>query len=351
MEKRKIRHIYWFAYYNFDSPSVRYRAKYPLDFAKERLGISNSLIIPGYSPKRLLNFIGSFFSVLLFPKKDSLIIIQRVRSKFIYSSLLKLLVKVRHKHTVYDLDDADYLEHDPKTIHFFARHCSHISAGSPEIAKYLKKFNKNVVHTTSPTPDNGIVKRERNSVFTIGWVGSFGWGHKDSLYKYLFPALKELGFDCRLTMIGIPNKSDQLDLIDFFKENDNIEVTILKNIDWKDEESMQKMIAQFDVGIATLLDHPIQLAKSGIKAKQYMNNGIPVVCNDLPENNNVVVDGFNGFICNSKSEFSERLTQLRNMDDDEYWAYSKNARKSIEYFNHWKYFEDLEKIKNGIQQG
>ena len=348
MEKRKIEHIYWFAYYNLDSPSVRYRAKYPLDFAKEKLGISSHLIIPGYSPKRLLNFIVSYFSALFFPKKDSLIVIQRVRSNFIYSNLLKLLVITRQKLTIYDLDDADYLEHNSKTIHFFARHSHYISAGSPEIAYYLKKFNRKIIHTTSPTPDYRIIKKERNSVFTVGWVGGFGWGHKDSLYKYLFPALKEIGFDCRLTMIGIHNKSDQLELIEFFKEHENIEVDILKNIDWKDEESIQNMIARFDVGIATLLDHPIQLAKSGIKAKQYMNNGIPVICNDLPENNNVVVDGFNGFICNSTSEFSERLTQLRNMNDDEYFEYSKNARKSIKYFNHWKYFEDLEKIKNGI---
>jgi glycosyltransferase involved in cell wall biosynthesis len=260
-------------------------------------------------------------------------------------------VIVRPKLTVYDLDDADYLEHKPKTIHFFARKCYNISAGSPAIADYLKQFNKNVYHTTSPTPDYGIVKRERNSVFTIGWIGGFGWGHKDSLYKYVFPALKKLGFECRLTMIGVPNKSDQLELIEFFEEHENIEVDILKNIDWRDEESIQKMIARFDVGIATLLEHPIQLAKSGIKAKQYMNNGIPVICNDLAENNNVVVDNFNGFICNTTLEFSERLAQLRNMSNDEYWDYSKNARKSIESFDHWKYFEDLEKIKNGIQQG
>lgn len=345
MEKGKIEHIYWFAYYNLDSPSVRYRAKYPLDYAKEKLGITSNLIIPGYSPKRLLNFIVSYFTALFFPKKNSLIVIQRVRSNFIYSNLLKLLVIVRQTLTVYDLDDADYLEHDPSTIHFFARHCSCISAGSPEIAEYLQKFNKNVIHTTSPTPDYGVVKKERNSIFTIGWIGGFGWGHKDSLYKYLFPALKQLTFCCKLVMIGIPSESDQSELIEYFAEHSNIRISIPKEINWKDEKEIQKMIRKFDVGIATLLNHPIQLAKSGIKAKQYMNNGIPVICNDLPENKNVVINGFNGFICNSHFEFSEKLTQLRNMNDDEYWEYSVNARKSIAKFNHRKYFEDFERIK------
>lgn len=351
MPERQIEHIYWFAYYNLDSPSVRYRAKYPLDFAKENLVVSSSLIIPGYLPKRMFEFISAYLSALIFPKKNSLIVIQRVRSNFIYANLLKLLVMARRKLTVYDLDDADYLEHKPKTIHFFARKCNTISAGSPAIADYLKQFNRNVYHTTSPTPDHGIVKKERSSVFTIGWIGGFGWGHKDSLYNYLFPALKKLNFDCQLTMIGIPMESDKNELIGYFKENKNIKVVIPEVIDWKDERLIQKMIAEFDVGIATLLNHPIQLAKSGIKAKQYMNNGIPVICNDLPENNNVVVDGFNGFICNSISEFSERITQLKNMNDQQYWEYSKNARETTEYFNHRQYLKDFEKIKNGIQQG
>ena len=350
MPKRQIEHIYWFAYYNLDSPSVRYRAKYPLDFAKEKLGISSNLVIPGYSPKKLLNFIKRYTSALIFPKKNSLIVIQRVRSNFIYSNLLMLLVLIRKELTVYDIDDADYLEHNPKKIHFFARNCNYISAGSPEIAKYLKQFNSKVIHTTSPTPDYDIIKKERNSVFTVGWIGGFGRGHKDSLYKYLFPALKGLNFDCQLVMIGITKESDKKEIYKFFEKYSNIKVAIPNNIDWRDEVSLQKMIAKFDVGIATLLNNPIQLSKSGIKAKQYMNNGIPVICNDLPENNNVVIDCFNGFICNSVSEFSERLILLRNMDDEQYWEYSKNARQSIEYFNHWKYLNDFEKIKNGIQQ-
>ncbi len=347
-EIREIRHIYWFAYYKLDSPSVRYRAKYPLDFARRNLGISSNLIIPGYAPKRVLSFIAVYFSALFVPQKDSLIVIQRVRSNFIYSNLLKLLVIVRRKLTVYDLDDADYLEYDPGTIHFFARNCSYISAGSLEIAKYLKKINENVLHVTSPVPDYGIVKRERNLVFTIGWIGGFGWGHKDSLYKYLFPALKRLNFDCRLIMIGLSRESDISELNKYFEEYKNVKISIPRGINWKDEIEIQKMITRFDIGVATLLNRPVQLAKSGIKAKQYLNNGIPVICNNLPENNNIVINGFNGFICNSAEEFADKITELKNMNDDLYWEYSKNARKSIENFNHRKYFQDWERIKNNM---
>lgn len=350
MEKRKIENIYWFTYYNLDSPSVRYRAKFPLDFAKEKLGISSRLVIPGYSPKSLWNFTKSYISAMMFPKRNSVIVIQRVRSNFIYSNLLKLLVITRRQLTIYDLDDADYLEYNPGIIHYFARNCNYISAGSPEIANYLKQFNSHVYHTTSPTPDLGVMKKERNKLFTIGWVGGFGWGHKDSLYKYLFPAIKELEFECRLTLIGITKESDKKEVLDYFKDHDNVNIEIPGKIDWYDEKGLQEMIKHFDVGIATLLNHPVQLSKSGIKAKQYMNNGIPVICNDLPENNHVVIDHYNGFVCNSVQEFTRRLIELKEMTDKKYWEFSKNAKDSSKNFNHLKWFNDLEQIKNNSKQ-
>lgn len=344
MEKGDIKFIYWFAYYNLDSPSVRYRAKYPLDFAREHLGISSTLILPGYSYQKLWKFIKAYFSALLFPKRNSLIVIQRVRSNFIYSNCLKLLVIFRRNLTVYDLDDADYLEGNPDTIHFFARNCMYVSAGSLEIVNYLKKFNKNVLHTTSPTPDLGLVKSERNRVFTIGWIGNFGWGHKDSLYLYLFPALKELPFECKLILIGVNNDSDEQEIREYFREHDRIRIEAPRILNWNDEKILQEKILELDVGIATLLNHPIQLAKSGIKAKQYLNNGVPVICNNLPENNKVVVDGYNGFVCNSSQEFLSKLVELKEMDDTAYWRLSKNSKRSSKDFDHFKWFADLSSL-------
>lgn len=341
MSAKKPAHIYWFAYYNLDSPSVRYRARYPLQYAREKLGISSSLVLPGYSIHSLWRFTVAYLSALLFPKKDSLVVIQRVQSNFIYAKLLKLLVLVRMERCIYDLDDADYLEHEPGTIHFFARHCQAISAGSPEIIRYLTPFNSRIQHTTSPTPDLGIIKKHRNKTFTIGWIGGFGWGHRDSLLMYLFPALREMTFNCRLVLIGILKDEDRQEIAHYFRDHENVEIVLPEQTDWNDERAIQEMIAGFDVGIATLLNHPVQLAKSGIKAKQYMNNGIPVICNDLPENNQVVVDQCNGFICDTASQFRDRLTELRNMHDEQYWQFSTNARHSVQDFNHPKFLEDL----------
>ena len=66
------------------------------------------------------------------------------------------------------------------------------------------------------------------------------------------------------------------------KIKNRFHLDIPRDIDWNNEVELQKRIAQFDVGIATLSKVQVQIAKSGLKAKQYLNNESPVICNDVP---------------------------------------------------------------------
>ncbi|MGZ3866707.1 MAG: glycosyltransferase [Bacteroidia bacterium] len=331
--ENEIKFIYWFAYYDLFSPSVRYRAKYPLDFLQEAHCIKSFLVMPGYSPERIWKFLIAYVSALFFRKKDSLIVIQRVQSSFIYATFLKLLVCARKTNTIYDIDDADYLEVDPAGIYFFAKHCSGISAGSKAIADHLTPFNKNIIHVTSPVVDLSILKEKRNEHFTIGWIGEFGGDHQQSLFNLVFPAVKALLFRSRFIIIGIRKAADRKFIADYFADT-NVTVEMPGFIDWNNEEDLQNCIVQFDVGIATLLDNIIQLSKSGIKAKQYLTNGVPVLSSDLPENNNYVIHGENGFLCSSPEDFAARITELRNMSDERYSRLSKTARACVTNFDH-----------------
>lgn len=348
LENKKIEFIYWFAYYNLNSPSVRYRAKYPLDFFREHKNIESYFVVPSYSMTGIYLFVKAYLSALFFRRQNSLIVIQRVQSNFIYASLLKLLIRIRNNDTVYDLDDADYLEVNPKTIYYFVNHCEKISAGSKQIETYLSRFNNRIVHTTSPIIDLEIVKTTKNPKFTIGWIGGFGGDHKESLIELVFPAIKELTFHLKLIIIGIQKLEDGEYIKKYFQDNSKIEIELPSGIDWNDEVGIQNRIVLFDVGIATLTNTEMQLSKSGIKAKQYMNNGVPVLSTNLPENNTIVIDGVNGFFCTKANDFKERLNQLNNMTDKDYSQLCENARKSVSNFDHNKYFADFEKIKNGI---
>lgn len=347
MEEDKLKFIYWFAYYNHASPSVRYRAIYPLEYFRKEKGINNYLVFPGYTPKHIYQFLKIYLSALLFRKQNSLIVIQRVRSKFIYATLLKFLIVVHKKNTVYDLDDADYLEGDPGTIYFFSKHCDKISAGSSEIVNHLQKFNSDVFHITSPVANLNIVKKHKSSVFTIGWVGAFGGDHKSTMIDIVFPALKLLTFEFRFILLGVTLYDDILFIRNYFIRNKNIHLELPENVNWNDEISIQKIIYGFDLGLATLSNTPMQLSKSGIQAKQYLNNGVPVLSTDLPENNSVVIDGFNGFLCTTTQDFYNGIIKFFLMTEEQYRAFSTNARNSTINFDHNYYFESFKNIYSG----
>ncbi len=332
-----------------DSPSVRYRAQYPLDFFKEHKGVDSYLVVPSYSFSGILLFLKAYLSALFFRKSNSLIVIQRVQSNFIYAGLLKLLIRIRRKDTVYDLDDADYLEENQKTIFYFVKNCAKISAGSNAIAGYLSRFNIHIVHTTSPTVDLGIIKTKKNEKLNIGWIGGFGGEHKESLIELVFPAIKAIVFPVKFTMIGVLKDEDKTFINQYFQENQYVELELPIGINWNDEAGLQHRIAALDIGIATLSNSEMQLSKSGIKAKQYLNNGVPVLSSNLPENNSVVVDGVNGYFCKSSADFAARINQFGEMSEKEYFLFSANARKSIVNFDHEKYFADFEMIKNDVE--
>lgn len=340
-----MKYIYWFAYYNEDSPSVRYRAVYPLQHFKEHHAVDSTIVVPGYRPKKVWAFAKCYLSALLFRKKDSVIVIQRVHSNFIYSSLLKLLVLAKKKRTIYDLDDADYLYCPTDSIYFFARKCSHIMAGSKAISVYLSEFNENIALTSSPIFDMNIMKVQKSTVFTIGWIGGFGGDHKKSLIEQVFPAVRELDFPCKFVLLGVTKAEDVHFIQTYFQNCKHVTLDLPTEIDWLNELGLQQKIVEFDVGIATLMDNEIQRSKSGIKAKQYLNNGVPVLGSNLPENDWVIKDGVNGYYCDNQGDFKKRMDELNAMSHMEFIEFSKNARASTMEFDLERYYVDF---MNGV---
>tara|TARA_B000000441_G_C21448084_1_gene180456 strand:- start:42 stop:554 length:513 start_codon:yes stop_codon:yes gene_type:complete len=157
----------------------------------------------------------------------------------------------------------------------------------------------------------------------------------------LFPAVASLGFPCKLKLLSVNLPNDRSMIANYFSKYPHVQLEMPESIHWEDEVEVQKQILTFDVGIATLSESPVHQAKSGIKVKQYLNNGVPVISSNLRENNRIVQDGFNGFLCTSSEDFKEALTCFKNMDETEYTRFSGNARKSGQNFNHQRYFEAL----------
>jgi glycosyltransferase involved in cell wall biosynthesis len=93
----------------------------------------------------------------------------------------------------------------------------------------------------------------------------------------------------------------------------------------------------FDIGIATLFNHEMHRSKSAFKAKQYLNNGIPVLSSDIKENNRFVKHGKNGFLCETPGDFRNRIIEISQMSDNEYKTMSDEAISSKPDFSLDKY--------------
>lgn len=349
----KIKHIYWFAPYNLSCPSTRYRGKLPLKLLEEEYQITNDFIFPQRNLQSIFKFLKLYFSILFFRKDGSLIVIQKVISNRLYANLLKLLVLIHPKGTLYDIDDAEYYRASTQTLHFFLQHCKTVLVSSQALKEYCAQFNKNIVELTSPVPLHSHHKKSKSQKFTIGWVGDFGNGHevsknfshKANLYQLLFPQLLKLDFYFQLTLIGIKQESDMQEISNYFKDKVNIQINIPTYLDWSNDEWLYPMIKQFDVGVSPMLDHPFNQAKSAFKAKQYLSCGVPVIASDIGENSRFVIDNFNGMLCQNPMMFGKAIEQFYKMKKEEYCVFSKNALENVDSFSVKRYCDLLISIK------
>lgn len=328
----EIEHIYWFSYFNLDEPSVRYRAKFPLQHLKDKHGITFSIVYPGYGFQNLSNFILTFFSALFFRKSNSIIVFQKIYTWGIYATALKLLLFFRPQHTLYDIDDAEHTRRPAQTIHHFMKRCSACSAGSKSLVDYSRQFNQNVFLLTSPVIDHGLTKETLEKTFTVGWVGYYG-AHKQSLTELFFPALYDIDFPIKLKLLGVANKQEGQQIKAHFKDYKNISVETPLCLDWLNEHSIYEIIATFDIGVSPLLDTEFNRGKSAFKLKQCLSCGVPVLGSSVGENKVFLQDGVNGYLCDNPKDYFQKLTSLKNSQNGSYTKLCLNAKKSFPTFS------------------
>lgn len=278
-----------------------------------------------------------------------MLVIQKIYSNRFYATALKILITIKKNHTLYDIDDAEYLRHSPKSLQFFMKKCTAVSVGSKVLENYAHQFNSNVFLNTSPVINHSYLKKSLADKFTIGWVGDYGNGnplsyefsHKRALNELIFPIFKKLNTPVRLVLIGITRMKDILAIKAYFDKLKNVELIIPENIDWTNENWLYNEICKFDVGLAPLIEHEFNRAKSAYKVKEYLSCGIPALASITGENASFVNHGINGFICDSQDDYEKQIRHFTSMGKDEYFKMSSNAYSNSQLFRTEKYCDDL----------
>ena len=132
----------------------------------------------------------------------------------------------------------------------------------------------------------------------------------------------------KLVLLGISNKKDNEEIRAYFSENKNLELEIPEKIDWQDEDWVYDKIKDFDIGIAPMVDHEFNRAKSAFKVKQYLSCGVPVLASSTGENATFVKHGFNGFLCESPDDYAGYINYFARISPDDYKTMSDNAYNS-----------------------
>jgi len=352
----KVKHIYWFSHYGIIGASTRYRGWYPLKYLEHNHNVRVSFVYPSKKVKVLFSFVSIYLSAICASNKNSVVVIQKVCSNRIYANLLKLLVKFKSENVIYDIDDAEYLRQDPKTLNFFLKNARAVSVGSSALEEYCRGFNTNIKLLTSPVRSHNALKAIRNKKTHIGWVGDLGNGnpkfaefsHKTALFNIFFPSLLELDRSIKLTLLGVNNEMDRNEIFEYFKDFRNIELWIPMNCDWENDSWVYDKIKNFDVGISPLTDHPFNASKSAFKVKQYLSVGVPTIGSSIGENAKFICNSLNGFLCSNKWCFTSALERIIDMEDDEYFRFSRNALKSHSSFSMDKYCQELIELSDSI---
>ena len=153
----------------------------------------------------------------------------------------------------------------------------------------------------------------KDDIFTVGWIGSPGTA------KYLMlieDALRELSLDknIRINLVGA-NKI-------------NLKGVSVNHIKW-DEDSEVEEISKFDIGIMPLPDDLWERGKCGFKLIQYLSCNIPVVGSPVGVNQEIIINGVNGFQANNTYEWIKYI-RLLNDDRDLILEMGKNGRRFVE---------------------
>ena len=206
--------------------------------------------------------------------------------------------KKQGKKIVFDFDDAIYISDKNKNAEketiSSIRMADLVITSCPVLQSYARNYNLNSIIITSAVDTNVITpENPQNSVLNIGWIGS-SWTTKYlSILEQVFKKLSNK-YKFRLMLMGAGS-------VHFECET--------KVVEWRADAEVE-FLKSIDIGIMPLFNGEYEKAKGGYKLFQYMAAGKPVLASPVGINNDIVVDGENGYLCANEQQWLDALVYL-----------------------------------------
>lgn len=218
------------------------------------------------------------------------------------------LLRLAGKPYVLDYDDAIFHMYDRSTHGFvrrllgpklvpLLRQATACVCGNTYLLDYAARFCPNsyvvptVVDTTVYRP---AADENPDRPLRVGWIGSPStWLYVVPLLPTILPMLKSRGL--KLRAVGAGPAAQGIDGVD--------------SVEWTEATEVAEVQAM-DIGIMPLPDEYWARGKCGYKLIQYMACGVPVLASAVGVNEEIVVEGINGFLPRTDQEWTRWLDQL-----------------------------------------
>lgn len=224
--------------------------------------------------------------------------------------------RIRRVPIVFDFDDAIFVSYIsptygrtaswlkyPQKTNSILRMSARVIAGNAYLAEYASQYNPHI--TIIPTVVNSEqydnARRSRDMIERAGALPVIGWIGTHSTAQYLklvLPALTELAeefrFVFRVVGAGEPIQVPGLQV---------------ENREWELSREIQDF-ADLDIGLYPIHDDAWARGKCAFKAIQYMAAGVVCVASPVGMTCEVIRNGSNGILANSKEEWVQAIKSL-----------------------------------------
>ena len=246
--------------------------------------------------------------------------------------IFEKLVCMINNNVIYDIDDMIFLQNGQENKKSNTRiidrlkgkrkpitlikNSKYVIVCTPNLEKFAKKYNKNVIDISSTFDTNRFVpvrRYEQTDKITIGWTGT----HSTLKYLDLLKGvLIEVSNKRKIKLLVISNKEYDIDGVE---------------VEWRhwSAETEIKDLHDMHIGLYPGLKDKWSLGKSGLKALTYMSIGIPAIATAWGANFRIIDHGKNGFLANNDQEWIDLIIKL--IDDVDLRArIGKAGRKKVE---------------------
>lgn len=224
-------------------------------------------------------------------------------------AFFETFLHVLNKPIIFDFDDALFLPVSSVSNSFVKRLrrpdkiakiigiSQHVIAGNPYLAEYASRYNSfvSIIPTSIDTDSYFPREKPRDGKIVIGWIGSFTTAGFLFMLEDVFRQLSKRFANIQFKIIG-----------------GNLSINGLNNIintPWS-MKTEKEDLGSIDIGIMPMPENRWTRGKCGFKAVLYMSKGIPCVCSPVGITTEIVIDGKNGFLAKSDSEWIEKLSAL-----------------------------------------